>query len=211
MLDIGQILEKKKAQLFFKRAFDIVCALIGILVAWPVILIIACAVAVDSKGGVFFRQERIGKDGVPFRILKFRTMVPKAEAKGMQITVGKDQRITRVGGVLRKTKLDELPQVINVLKGDMSFVGPRPEVPRYVKLYTKEQRQVLLVRPGITDLASIQYRNESELLAGSADPERTYIEEIMPEKLQLNMLYIRNISVFGDVMIILRTLYRIVA
>lgn len=208
--DIARLLQQKMAQLAFKRAFDIAFSTIGLLIIWPVLLIIALAIALDSRGGVLFRQTRVGKNGVEFKILKFRTMIPKAEAKGMQLTVGRDSRITRVGKLLRKTKLDELPQLINVFAGDMSFVGPRPEVPKYVKLYTKEQRQVLLVRPGITDLASIQFRHESELLSGSEHPEQTYIGEIMPEKIRLNMLYLKNLSVWNDVLIILRTIRRII-
>ncbi len=203
------VIDNRGHNLALKRLFDVVCSALGIFVLSPILLLIAVAVALDSRGGALFRQQRIGLHGQPFLILKFRTMVPLAERQGMQITVGADKRITRVGAFLRKTKLDELPQLFNVLVGDMSFVGPRPEVPKYVALYTDAQRVVLQVRPGITDIASIEYRKESELLAKSADPERTYIEEIMPEKLRLNMVYLQRITIANDLKIILKTLAKI--
>ena len=153
----------------------------------------------------------MGLSGKPFRIFKFRTMVVDADKKGLSITVGRDSRITRVGAFLRKTKLDELAQLLNVLAGQMSFVGPRPEVPRYVELYTPYQRQVLLVRPGITDYASIAYRNENDLLAGAKDPERMYIETVMPDKIELNMKYLREISPLADVRLILKTIIAVIA
>jgi len=165
----------------------------------------------DSPGSVFFRQIRIGRYGREFRIYKFRTMVTEAESIGKQITVANDIRITRSGRFLRKYKLDELPQLFNVAKGEMSFVGPRPEVAKYVALYTPEQRRVLEVLPGITDLASIKFRNESELLKHTANPEIVYIKEIMPQKLELNMQYIAQISIGFDILIILRTLLRVIA
>lgn len=155
---------------------------------------------------MFYRQVRIGRGGKPFRIYKFRSMVVDADKKGLPITVGGDSRITRVGAFLRRTKLDELAQILNVLAGQMSFVGPRPEVPRYVERYTPYQRQVLLVRPGITDYASIAYRRENDMLAGAADPERMYVEEIMPAKIELNMKYIREISPAADIRLIFRTI-----
>ena len=158
-------------RLYRKRLFDIVCAALGLLVLSPVLLVCALLVGLTSPGGVLFRQERVGKDGVPFTIYKFRSM--RKDNAGLKISTSGDSRITPVGRVLRKAKLDELPQLWNVLKGDMSFVGPRPEVREYVDLYTPEQRQVLLVRPGITGMASIRYRNENDLLSASADPNRT--------------------------------------
>ena len=186
-----------------KRDFDIVGSLLGLIVLSPLLLVVSLLVAVTSPGGVFFRQERIGKGGKPFRIFKFRSM--RKDNVGLKITTGNDSRITPVGRFLRKSKIDELPQLINVLVGDMSFVGPRPEVADYVDLYTPYQRQVLLVRPGITGLASIRFRNENDLLTASADPNRTYIEEIMPRKIDLDLEYIPHASVFYDIKLIFQT------
>ena len=186
-----------------KRAFDILCSLLGLTVLSPVLLVVSVLVAVTSPGGVFFRQERIGKDGRPFRIFKFRSM--RKDNAGLKITTGNDSRITPVGRFLRKSKIDELPQLINVLVGDMSFVGPRPEVADYVNLYTPYQRQVLLVRPGITGLASIRFRNENDLLTASDDPNRTYVEQIMPRKIDLDLEYIPHDSVFYDIKLIFQT------
>ena len=191
-----------------KRAFDIVCSLLGLVVLSPLLLVVSLLVAVTSPGGVFFRQERIGKGGKPFRIFKFRSM--RKDNAGLKITTGNDSRITPVGRFLRKSKIDELPQLINVLVGDMSFVGPRPEVAYYVNLYTPYQRQVLLVRPGITDYASIAYRNENDLLAGAEDPEKMYIEQIMPDKIELNMKYLREISPLADIKLILKPVAAVV-
>jgi len=189
-----------------KRTFDILFSGIGLLLLFPLFLCIMVATAVSSKGGVFYKQKRIGLNGKPFRILKFRTMYVGSDKKGL-LTVGKkDSRVTSVGYYLRKSKLDELPQLINVFIGDMSLVGPRPEVPKYVDLYSTEDKKVLLVRPGITDYASIQFRNENELLAKSDNPEKTYIEEIMPLKLALNKKYITDKNFFNDIKIILGTL-----
>ncbi len=191
-----------------KRLFDIVTSGLALLVLLP-LLVLALAVALGSPGGVFFRQTRVGRGGQPFQLLKFRSMRPGSEAKG-QITVGeRDPRITGVGHFLRRTKLDELPQLINILKGDMSVVGPRPEVPRYVALYTAEQREVLRVRPGLTSLASIAYINENEVLGRSADPERTYVEEVMPAKLALDLRYVREQSLVLDLRIIAGTFARL--
>lgn len=197
-----------KGRLFAKRLFDICCSALGLLVLSPVLLITAVVIGVTSPGGVLFCQERIGKDGKPFTIYKFRSM--RKDNAGLKITTGNDARITPVGRVLRKTKLDELPQLFNVLKGDMSFVGPRPEVREYTELYDEEQQQVLLVRPGITGLASIRYRNENDLLAASDDPNRTYIEEVMPQKLALDLEYIPHASVWYDIRLILETLVTVV-
>ncbi len=205
-MDIAERLSRRRGRLLFKRALDILVSAAALAVLLPLFLLIALAVKLDSPGPVFFRQERVGRDGKPFRILKFRTMVPDAEKKGPAITVGRDARITRVGAFLRRTKLDELAQLVNVLAGEMSFVGPRPEVPRYVALYTPWQRQVLLVRPGITDYASIAYRNENALLASAPDPERMYVETVMPDKIRLNMRYLREISPLTDLRLILSTI-----
>ena len=192
-----------------KRAFDIVSCTLAVLVLFPFGLIIALCIACGSRGGVFYRQMRVGKDNKDFKLLKFRTMRPNADQQGLLITVGADSRITRIGGFLRKYKIDELPQLLNIIKGDMSVVGPRPEVRRYVELYDERQRRVLTVRPGLTDYASLQYISESELLAESADPEKTYIEEIMPAKLELNLQYIEKQSLKEDLKLIFQTLFSI--
>ncbi|HEY9666791.1 MAG TPA: sugar transferase [Coleofasciculaceae cyanobacterium] len=193
-----------------KRIFDVLFAGIGIIILLPILLAIAIWIKLDSPGSIFFRQTRIGQFGHEFKIYKFRTMVVNAEALGKQITADGDRRITKSGKFLRKYKLDELPQLFNVLKGEMSIVGPRPEVPTYVALYTPEQRRVLEVPPGITDLASIQFRNESELLSNTLNPEQAYIQAIMPQKLELNKQYIAQASLGLDLAIILQTVWRVV-
>jgi lipopolysaccharide/colanic/teichoic acid biosynthesis glycosyltransferase len=188
-----------------KRVFDIVLSAAGLLLLSPLLLVVAVWVKLDSAGPVLFHQERIGRHGVPFRIHKFRTMVHGGV--GAQITVGADRRITRAGAFLRRAKLDELPQLIDVLKGDMSLVGPRPEVPRYVAMYPAGLRdKVLSVRPGITDIASLEYRDESERLARAADPEHEYVHVVMPAKLQLAARYVDHASLAFDLRLILRTL-----
>ncbi|MBO4645439.1 MAG: sugar transferase [Bacteroidales bacterium] len=193
-----------------KRVFDIVSSLAALLILLPLELVIALCIAGESRGGVFYCQVRVGRNNKDFKLLKFRTMTVNADRKGPLITVGEDQRITRCGHFLRKYKLDELPQLINIIKGDMSIVGPRPEVRKYVDLYDERQRQVLTVRPGLTDYASIEYIAESDLLAQSPDPEKTYITEIMPAKLELNLKYIENQSALTDLKLIFKTLGRIV-
>ncbi len=191
-----------------KYIFDRCASLLALAVLLPFLLLLAVWVALDSPGGAFFIQKRVGLHGRTFGMWKFRTMRPLSEKSG-KLTVGeRDPRITRAGFFLRKYKLDELPQLFNVLIGDMSIVGPRPEVPEYVALYNPEQLPVLGVRPGITDYASIRYFNESELLARSDDPQRTYIEEVMPAKLALNLDYIRTRSFLGDLKVIAKTLRR---
>lgn len=210
-MDVADTLARRRPQLAAKRAMDVLISGAALCVLWPVFLLIALAIVIDDPGPVFYRQVRVGRGGKEFRIFKFRSMIADADRKGLQITVGRDSRITRVGALLRKTKLDELAQLINVFLGQMSFVGPRPEVPRYVALYTPYQRQVLLVRPGITDYASIAYRNENDLLAGADDPERMYIEEIMPAKLELNMRYLHEISPLCDVKLIFKTIAAVLA
>jgi lipopolysaccharide/colanic/teichoic acid biosynthesis glycosyltransferase len=190
-----------------KRWFDIVLASLGLLLLSPLLLAIAVWIKLDSAGPVLFRQERIGRFGVPFRIRKFRTMREDAPALGPQLTVGADPRITRAGRWLRGAKLDELPQLIDVLVGTMSLVGPRPEVPRYVAMYPEALRdKVLSVRPGITDPASIEYRDESTLLARAADPERVYVEQVLPAKLQFAVQYVDHPSLRTDVHVIVATL-----
>ena len=190
-----------------KRAFDLVVASLALMLLAPLFALIALAIKLDSPGPVFFRQERVGRHGVPFRIHKFRTMVVDAPTRGPQITVGRDPRITRVGAFLRDTKLDELAQLIDVLQGTMSLVGPRPEVPQYVARYTPEQRaKILSVRPGITDPASLEYRRESELLARAADPESAYVEQIMPAKLRQAERYVDEATLWTDLRVLARTL-----
>ena len=192
-----------------KRAFDILFSFWGLLFLFPYLVFIAILILVDSKGGVFFRQVRVGKNNKDFRIFKFRTMKPDSDKKGL-ITVGaKDSRVTKIGYYLRKYKLDELPQLINVLIGDMSFVGPRPEVRKYVDMYSEEQLKVLNVQAGITDYASIEYSNENEILAKSDNPEKSYIEDIMPAKLKLNLKYINETSLKTDIKIIFKTIKKI--
>ncbi len=193
-----------------RRAFDLTAAGLGLLILSPLFAVVAVAVKASSPGPVFFRQERVGLGGRAFRIHKFRTMRADAERVGGQLTVGADPRITRVGALLRATKIDELPQLIDVLQGTMALVGPRPEVPRYVALYTQEQRRVLDVRPGITDPASIEYRDESAVLAAAADPERAYVQEVMPHKLAINLAYQARRTLASDVGVIFATLDRIV-
>lgn len=189
-----------------KRLFDWAASGLGLLLLAPLLLLIALAIKLDSQGPVFFRQERVGRFGKTFRIHKFRTMVTDAERRGMQITVGADARVTRVGEVLRKYKLDELPQLIDVLLGSMSLVGPRPEVPKYVHYYPVDVRELVLsVRPGITDRASIEYKDENQLLASSGNPEKTYVDVIIPVKLQFYVAYVRNRTFVGDLKILLDT------
>ena len=192
-----------------KRAFDICLSAVALLLLFPLFVVMGAAVAISSPGGALFKQVRVGRKGRQFHLLKFRTMRPGSEAGG-QITVGsRDPRITGVGYLLRRTKLDELPQLINVLMGDMSLVGPRPEVPRYVALYSPEQRRVLDVRPGITGLASLVYFQENELLGLSTDPHRTYVEQVMPAKLALDLEYVRRASLAYDLRLLVLTLARL--
>ncbi|EES50174.1 sugar transferase [Clostridium botulinum] len=191
-----------------KRIFDFVCSTLGIIILSPIFILLSIMIKKGSDGPVFFKQIRVGEDGKDFEILKFRTMVVDAEKLGKQITVGNDNRITKIGSFLRKYKLDELPQLINVFKGDMSLVGPRPEVPRYVNMYNEEQRKVLEVKPGITDLASIRYKDENALLGKAENPEEFYINTIMPDKLALNLEYINKSNVFFDIYIIVKTILK---
>lgn len=189
-----------------KRVMDVCGSLVGLIVLAPLFLLVGIAIAAEGRGGpVFFAQERVGLRGTTFRMWKFRTMVVGAERRGAQLTVGADPRITRVGRWLRRCKIDELPQLFNVLRGEMSLVGPRPEVPRYVALYTAAQRAVLELVPGITDPASIRYRDEAAELARAADPERHYIDEIMPEKIRLNLEYAAHATPWSDLLVVLST------
>ena len=191
-----------------KRIFDITLSLLGLIILLPFMLIIAILIKIDSKGPIFFKQIRVTKGEREFKILKYRTMRVGSD-KYSQITVGKDKRITKIGSFLRKYKLDEIPQLINVLIGDMSLVGPRPEVPKYVALYTDEQKEILKVRAGITDYASIEFSDENDLLASEKNPEQAYIEKVMPKKIELNKKYLSEISVLTDIKIILLTIKKI--
>lgn len=210
-MDEKQLYYEKGSKLndVLKRTMDVILSLTGLVIISPLLFIISMCIKLDSRGPVFFKQTRVGRYEEPFQIFKFRTMIVDAEKKGKQITVGKDSRITRTGQFLRKYKLDELPQLINVLIGDMSLVGPRPEVPKYTAYYTNEQKRIFEIRPGITDYASIKYRNENEVLAKSKDPEKTYIEEVMRDKLSLNLKYLDQQSVINDVKIIFMTIIAI--
>jgi lipopolysaccharide/colanic/teichoic acid biosynthesis glycosyltransferase len=189
-----------------KRLFDILLSLPALLILLPFMLIISIWIIVDSRGGAFYRQQRVGRHNRNFSMLKFRSMHPGADRKGLLTVGGRDPRITRAGYFLRKAKLDELPQLFNILAGQMSIVGPRPEVRKYVDLYNEDQMKVLDVRPGLTDYASLEYINESEILSQHDDPEKAYIEVIMPAKLELNLKYIRERTMGKDVRIILQTL-----
>lgn len=192
-----------------KRLFDVLCSFLGIVVLSPLLLFISVWILIDSGWPVFFLQDRVGKGGRLFKLFKFRTMYVNSP-EGPAITVGmRDPRITRAGYWLRRFKLDELPQLFNVLKGDMSLVGPRPELKKFVDLYTPEQRKVITVKPGITDYASIVFRNENELLEGKPDPVAYYTQEIMPAKLKLNLRYIERMSLWLDIRILFRTVLSI--
>jgi len=194
-----------------KRLFDWTLSSLGLVMLAPVLVLLALWIKLDSPGPVFYRQERVGLRGSLFRIHKFRTMRHEPQGTGLQITVGADARITRVGRLLRASKLDELPQLLDVWLGTMSLVGPRPEVPRYVAVYPAALREkVLSVKPGITDLASIEYRDESAVLARAADPEHAYIHEVLPHKLALSARYVDEATLWGDVRLIWRTLLAIV-
>lgn len=192
-----------------KRAFDLLASLLAIILLSPILVLIAIMIKLDSPGPVFYRGVRVGRNGRPFRIYKFRSMVAAAERLGGSSTADDDPRITRVGRFLRKYKLDELPQLINVIKGDMSLVGPRPEVQEYVDMYTEEEREILRVRPGITDWASLWNADEGAVLAGSDDPDRVYREVIRPVKIKLQLEYVRRHSFWMDLRILALTLLRV--
>lgn len=192
-----------------KRFIDILFSSLGLIFLFPFFLIVIVLIKVSSKGPAFYIQQRVGQHGVEFGVFKFRTMYVDADKKGLLTVGGRDPRITRIGYFLRKYKFDELPQLINVLIGNMSLVGPRPEVKKYVDLYTHDQRQVLNVKPGITDFASLEYFEENELLGKSSNPEQTYVSEVMPKKLQLNLKYIQQSGTGTDLKLILRTVARI--
>jgi len=192
-----------------KRTFDFMTALVGFIILSPLFLLVALLIKLDSTGPVFFRQERIGKGFRPFRIYKFRTMVQNARHQGGLITFGADPRITKLGRVLRQTKIDELPQLINILCGEMSFVGPRPEVRPYVELFREDYAEILSILPGITDLASMQYRDEAKVLGRFAEPDSVYIKHILPAKIKLAKEYVRRSSFFFDMTLIVKTLLKL--
>ena len=193
-----------------KRLFDLVFSFLGLVFLAPIWLLIVVLMMVTSKGPIIYKQVRVGKNNKDFKIFKFRTMVVNADKLGLLSVGDRDARITQIGYYLRKFKLDELPQLANVLRGDMSFVGPRPEVRKYVNFYNQEQMQVFKVRPGITDLASIAFRNESELLSNQEDPDRYYINVIMPKKLQINLDYLKNSNLIKDIGVIVKTFLAII-
>lgn len=189
-----------------KRLFDIVCSFFGLVILSPLFIFLSLWVGLSSRGGVFYKQRRVGLNGRDFTLYKFRSMAVGSDKKGLLTVGGKDSRVTKAGYFIRKYKLDELPQLFNVLKGDMSFVGPRPEVRKYVDMYSEEQKRVLSVRPGITDIASMKYRNENDILAKAENPEQYYIDVIMPDKLALNLEYIDTRNFFRDIKLIFRTI-----
>ena len=193
-----------------KRLFDIVASGLGLVVLSPVFAVLAIWIKADSKGPVFYRQTRVGRDNKDFRLFKFRSMRPDSDKLGLITVGGHDPRVTRSGYYIRKYKLDEFPQLINVFKGDMSLVGPRPEVRKYVDMYTTEQMRVLSVRPGITSLASIRYRNENDILATAEDPDRCYIEKVMPDKLNIDLEYVDRATLWNDIKLIFSTFKEIV-
>lgn len=191
-----------------KRAFDFIFSFIGLILLSPIFLIISLLIALSSKRGVFYKQTRVGKDNIDFKVYKFRSMIVNADKKGL-LSIGKDgrdPRVTKIGYILRKYKLDELPQLINVLKGDMSLVGPRPEVRKYVDLYDDNQKEILKVKPGITDIASITFRNENDLLSQNPNPEDYYIQEIMPKKISLSLEYVKTRTLIKDIKLIFKTI-----
>ena len=205
-----EILKKKKLSLILKRILDIVVSLIMLIILLPVFIFLGIAIKIDSKGPVFFRQERITQYGKTFKIFKFRTMVNNAEKLGTQVTVGNDARITKVGKFIRDCRLDEIAQLLNILTGDMTFVGTRPEVRKYVNHYTKEMMATLLLPAGVTSLASIYYKDEAKLLDKSNNPDKTYIEEVLPGKMKYNLQSIKEFNFFEDIKTMLKTVVAVI-
>ena len=193
-----------------KRLFDIVCSSLGLILLAPFFVVVAILIKRDSSGPVFFRQTRVGQFGKPFRIYKFRTMCTDAEKKGAQVSTGDDPRITGIGRFLRTYKIDELPQLLNVVSGEMSLVGPRPEVPKYVDAFKEDYAEILTAKPGITDYASLEFKDENELLKGAEDPEKKYIDEILPVKIEYYKKYLREQSLSTDLKLIFLTLAGII-
>ncbi len=205
-----EVLQKKRLSLILKRIFDIVVSLVMLIILLPVFILLGIAIKVDSSGPIFFRQERITQYGRTFRIFKFRTMVNNAEKLGTQVTVGNDSRITKVGNFIRDCRLDEISQLLNILTGDMTFVGTRPEVKKYVNHYTNEMMATLLLPAGVTSLASIYYRDEAELLEKSNNPDKTYVEEILPEKMKYNLQSIEKFNFMEDIKIMFMTVLAVI-
>lgn len=203
------LLQRKKISLFFKRVFDIVVSLIMIILCSPILLIISILIVKDSKGGVFYRQERVTQYGRVFRIFKFRTMVQNADQIGTQVTVSNDSRITKIGSKLRNCRLDELPQLFNIFLGDMTFVGTRPESVHYVKSYTNEMYATLLLPAGVTSEASIEYKDEADLLDQADDVDSVYINEVLPEKMKYNLNSLKEFSFFKEIAIMFRTVFAV--
>ncbi len=194
---------------YIKRAIDFFLALIGLIVLSPLFILIAILIKKEDGGSIFFRQTRVGQNGKLFKIYKFRTMVENAEKLGALVTKEGDPRITKIGKILRKYKLDEIPQLINVIKGEMSLVGPRPEVPKYVKYFEKDYQEILKVKPGITDFASLEYIDEEKLLKNAENPEKIYIEEILPKKIKYYKKYLKEIGLLTDVKLIFKTIFKV--
>lgn len=209
VLPYYQILQKKSTSLFLKRIFDIVASVVMLVILFPIMSLLSIAIVLDSEGGVFFCQERVTQYGRKFKIHKFRTMVANAEKLGSQVTVNNDMRVTRVGKIIRKYRLDELPQLIDVLKGDMSFVGTRPEVPKYVKKYSPEMMATLLLPAGITSEASICYKDEDKLLKSADDADEVYVRKILPGKMKYNLKAIKNFSFFNEISTMFRTIIEV--
>lgn len=205
-----EVLKKKRLSLILKRNFDIVVSLVMLIILLPVFILLGIAIKVDSSGPIFFRQERITQYGRKFKIFKFRTMVNNAEKLGTQVTVGNDSRITKVGSFIRNCRLDEISQLLNILTGDMTFVGTRPEVKKYVDHYTNEMMATLLLPAGVTSLASIYYKDEAELLEKSTNPDKTYVEEILPEKMKYNLQSIENFNFLEDIKIMFMTVLAVI-
>lgn len=204
------VLKKKKCTLLAMRLFDIAASIALLVLLSPVFLVLAVIIKLDSKGPVFFKQVRITQYGREFYIFKFRTMVSNAESLGAQVTSKNDNRLTELGKTLRKFRLDEIPQLINILLGDMSFVGTRPEVPKYVRAYTNEMMATLLLKAGVTSEASVKYKDENSLLNAAKDPEKTYIEQILPEKMKYNLASIKAFSFWGELKTMIKTLFAVI-
>lgn len=208
------ILQKKKISLFLKRIFDLICSLVMVVIISPILLILAVLIKIDSQGPVFYRQERVTAGGKTFRIFKFRTMVQNADQIGSLVTVDKDPRITRMGARIRKVRLDELPQLLNIVIGDMSFVGTRPEVPKYVKQYSDDMMATLLMPAGVTSLASIKYKDEDEIIAehtaAGQSVDEAYVRYVLPEKMRYNLEYIEKFSFFGDIKLMFQTVISVI-
>ena len=205
-----EVLKKKKLSLILKRIFDVVVSFIMLIILLPVFIFLGIAIKIDSKGPVFFRQERITQYGKTFKIFKFRTMVNNAEKLGTQVTVGNDARITKVGKFIRDCRLDEIAQLLNILTGDMTFVGTRPEVKKYVNHYTKEMMATLLLPAGVTSLASIYYKDEAKLLDKSNNPDKTYVEEVLPGKMKYNLQSIKEFNFFEDIKTMIKTVVAVI-